>query len=267
MNKNNKLFRKIIFIILLIILYIFLNKFLFTKIKNYESLISKKRNELLLSQNYKKDYLKLQNNYNYFDFSKDEIIQKVNKMINNNNLDVLKMKTKDDDKKLFIIFDISGDFYDINNFFYDLDDMQTFSQLNNFQINALEKSNNDLLVKMEIEFLFSGLKKDIKISNSNKNAIQNIHNPFQETIDVTYYNLKTENKKIKVELPIKLKGIIGDNKNKLAIIEINNKMEIINKDYKNNKLEIIDINSDNLLLKYEDLLFLLKLGGNKGVMQ
>ena len=118
-----------------------------------------------------------------------------------------------------------------------------------------------------MQFSYLALVKNDKISNLNKNSIQNIRNPFQEKKGNPFYRFKTKNKEIKVELPIKLKGIIGGNKNKLAIIKINNKMEIIDNDYKNNKLEIIEINSDNLLLKYEELLFLVELGGNKGVIQ
>ena len=261
------LYIKIIFFILIITLGFFSNNFLNNKIKNYEKLIMAKEKEIKQSQVYKKKYLKLQKKYNYKTFQKEQIIQRLNSSFDNNNIKILNMKIKEEEKKIFIKLKILSSFANLNNFFYELSLQKSFYDLNNIIIKKNQK--NKLIVRLETVFNLSSYINRSSEQSFFENIPNKTKNPYQLNInqDKTNYMIKQKETDIVIKLPILLKGIIIGEKNKLAIITVNNEIKAVDPGFKNSEIEIFQINKNNIKVKYENLIFKIDLGGNKGVIQ
>lgn len=268
MFENRKyLYIKVLIIILLIIICFFSNRFFNKKINYYKNLIIAKQKELKVEKEYKKRYFDLEKKYDFEIYRKEKIVENLNLIIDKNNIDILNMKTNEREEKILIELKILSSFANINDFLYYISQQKSFCNLKYIQIQNTEKANKELLVKIEIEFRMFAF-----IENNNNNTFpkmntNNLKNPFQLKNNDSNYVLNANKKEIVMKLPIRLIGIIIGEKNKLAIIELNNEVKSIRKGYKNSGIEVVDIKIDNINVKYEKLLFKINLGGNKGVLQ
>ncbi|MGM0437116.1 MAG: hypothetical protein ACQEQD_02470 [Bacillota bacterium] len=264
-NISN-LYIKFLFIIILIIACFFSNNFFDKKIINYKNLIIAKQKEIKLEQEYKEKYFELEEKYNFEIFKKEEIIKNLNLIIDENNIEILNMEVNEKEEKILIKLKMAAFFNDINNFLNYLAMQKSFYDLNNILITK-EENNNKLLIETEIKFRLSAYIEKKYHSTFTKKINNEIRNPYQLDIAKSYYVLNQKEEKIVMNLPIKLKGIISGTKEQLAIIEIKNIIKIIKPGFKNTEIEVVEINLDNISVKYEDLLFKINIGGNKGVIQ
>ena len=78
-------------------------------------------------------------------------------------------------------------------------------------------------------------------------------------------NDKTQVNSFKIKLPFLLIGIIGNSNNKLAILKIREKIEIVEKNFQYQNIKILDILSERLIIKYKKIELMVKPGSDIGV--
>ncbi|MGM0409282.1 MAG: hypothetical protein ACQEQF_00865 [Bacillota bacterium] len=263
LNFNKKIF---IFVFLIIIL-LFLLKTVNSKIYSYENLIVDKRKELLLLQEYKGKYLDLKNKYKYLNITESEIREKVYNLITSKNLILKNSKFEKKLNNFEYTIELSGNFHNIYEFLYNVYYLDSFIKANNLVMEMDRNIEGNVSLTVTLEFLLSGYIKNKEVIKKNKLLNNNYHNPFLNDIVNENLKINSEDKVIKMNFPLTLLGIIGNEKKKSAIIMIDNEVKIVNKNFKNESLEIVNIGSDYLKVLYEKLVFKIKLGGNIGVMQ
>lgn len=261
------LYIKILIIVLLILIFFYTNKLLTDKINSYEKLITARQKEIKIENEYKKKYINLEERYDFKNFKKDEIIKNLNLIIDKNNIKIINMKTVEQDERLLVSLEITSKFSNINIFLDDISQEKSFYNLLKISMQKDMNYEDNLLVEIEILFNLSAFV-DYNSNNSfSKQKYINLKNPYKLQTNKSDYVMKSNDKKIEMILPIKLFGIIIGEKGKLAIVEINNQVKSIKSGFNKFGVEVMDININNIRIKYKDLFFKIDLGGNKGVLQ
>ncbi|HKL76094.1 MAG TPA: hypothetical protein VJ881_08500 [Halanaerobiales bacterium] len=266
-DKKNNLHIKILGIIFIVLLFFYINRQLNVKINSYENLILKKQNEIKVENKYKQKYIHLEEKYDFKIFKKDEIIENLNLIIDKNNIKLVNMKTREKEDKFLVSLKISVKFDNLNLFLDNISQEKNFYNLKTIMIQKDMNYEDNLLVEIEILFNLSVFIDNNSNNFLSKKIYSNLKNPYKSKISNSDYVLNYNNKEIEISLPMRLTGIIIGKKNKLAIIEINNEIKSIKEGFKKFGVEVMDINIDNIIVKYKDLFLKINLGGNKGVLQ
>lgn len=236
------------------------------KIAYYHDRIVQENNKLVLAKKYKNNYYNLKNKYKYLTYKKEDILKKVDEFSNKENLIVEKMYPETRGSELYLRVIIKGVFEDISNFLLEISQIDNFSEMKHFIIKPDKSGSDTLTVDLKMIFFLEGYFSQKNSFSVEIKDIAGPGKPFFRKDKREDVMLKKRKEKLKINLPIVLLGIIGKEDNRLAIIRSEEKIKIVDKNYKNEDIKFVKIFSDRIKLKYKELIFMVGIGGNKGVM-